>query len=117
VHLRRLVDVAEDGLEVGLGQRQVALVVQVAPVQQPLELVLRSAVFLVQIASDALGDPFMRLPVFKKVGFFALLLKDGLEEQEEVSFLSPSKKSYCFSERSLVLLGQRFAVFHCEVCA
>lgn len=49
---------------------------------------LWTAVLFMEISLEALGNPFVYLPVLKEVAFLAKPFQNGLKQQEYMSFLS-----------------------------
>ena len=77
----------------------------------------RPAVFLVNISLHALRNPLVILPILEEVAFLAESFQNGLKEQENMSFLCAGQKLDSFSKGCLILVCQRLAVLHSEICS
>jgi hypothetical protein len=70
MHLCGFVYIGQNRLKIAFRQWQITLVIQIAPIQQFVQLVLRTAILFMKIPLKALGDPLMHLPVLKEIAFF-----------------------------------------------
>lgn len=59
----------------------------------------------------------MILSIFEEIAFLTESFQNGLKKQENMSFLCASQKWHSFSKRCFILVCQRLAILHSEICS
>ena len=115
LNLPEFIDVVENSLDIGFRKAEVSFVLIGPALKESVKFVQRLVIFLIYEAFEALGYFFVETALLEEVGLVALLVQDGLEQDEDVFVLAAGQVANGLPETGLVLLGQRSAVLDREV--